>query len=68
MQSPPLEWTLFAAHFAALDYLRARGEADHDTASEVIRGYVERHPAGRPLFAVGLTVAAVGFYKHICRP
>lgn len=68
MQSPKVEWTLFVAHFAVLDYIRARGEADHDTASEVIRGYVDSHPAGRAIFTTALTGAAVIFWRHILRP
>ena len=68
MQSPPLEWTLAIGHLAALDYIRARGEADSDTLSEVIRGYVDSHPAGRAIFTTALTGAAVIFWRHILRP
>ena len=68
MQSPPAEYFLFGLHFAALDYLRARGEADADTLSEVIRDQVARHPAGPAVFLLGLAAASAGFAVHILRP
>lgn len=67
-QSAPTEWAMFAAHFLALDYLRARGEADHDTASECIRSAFRVHtPRGRLAFTATLAAGAVGFWVHICK-
>lgn len=68
MQSPPAEWLIFGAHFAALDYLRSKGDADHDTLSEVVRNAVARHPMGRRCFRVALVVGAVVLHEHIDRP
>jgi hypothetical protein len=67
MQSPPLEWTIFAAHFAVLDYIRARGDADKDTASEVVRDLIDRHPAGRIVGTAVYATGAVALYRHIFR-
>lgn len=68
MQSPRIEWTLFAAHFIALDYLRARGEADSDTASEVCRhAFRVDTPRGRAAFTATLATGAVLFHRHICK-
>lgn len=68
MQSPPKEWLLFGAHFAALDYLRAKGDPDHDTLSEVVRNAVAKHPRGRVVFTAVLAVGAVVLHEHIVRP
>lgn len=68
MHSPPIEWTVLIGSLAAIDYVRARGEADADTLSEVVRDVVQRHPHGHRIFAVGLTVGGVSLYRHICRP
>lgn len=68
MQSPPVEWTLGIAYLATLDYIRARGEADDDTLSECVRNVVARHPSGRHLFAAGLALGGVVFYRHIVDP
>lgn len=67
MQSPPAEWALGIGYLAVLDYVRSRGDADGDTLSEVVRGYVDRHPAGRPAFAAALTTGSLILYRHICR-
>ena len=68
MQSPRAEWLLGIGHLAVLDYLRARGEPDHDTLSEVTRELVAAHPHGRRLFAATLAAGALVFYKHIFDP
>lgn len=68
MQSPRAEYLLFGAGFAAFDYLRARGEADGDTLSEVTRDLVARHPQGPAIFLLALTAASAGFAVHILRP
>lgn len=67
-QSAPTEWAMFAAHFVALDYLRARGEADADTASECLRSLVARHQHGPLLFTVALLGGTAWFHRHILRP
>lgn len=68
MKSPAAEWTLGIAYLAALDYMRARGEADDDTLSEVIRGLVARHPRGSQALAVALAAGSVAFHRHIVNP
>lgn len=68
MQSPPIEWTLFVGNLAVVDYLRSRGEADHDTFSEVIRNGVEKVPYGEELFTVAVALGALWFRRHIIRP
>lgn len=68
MQSPSAEWTLAIGHLALLDYLRARGDADADTISEVVRDLVARHPRGEALFTAGLIGGALWFHQHIVRP
>lgn len=68
MQSPPAEYLLFGAGFAAFDYLRARGEADGDTLSEVTRDLVARHPQGPAIFLLILAASSAGFAVHILRP
>ena len=68
MQSPPAEWALAIGHLAVLDYLRSRGDADHDTLSEVTRNLVARHPHGRSLFTAALFVGGIALHEHIVRP
>lgn len=68
MQSPPMEWTLGIGYLAALDYLRSRGEADHDTLSEVVRNGVRRVPHGEAVFTVALLGGTVWFHRHIVKP
>lgn len=68
MHSPPIEWTLFVGNLAVVDYLRSRGEADHDTLSEVVRNGVEKVPHGEALFTVAVISGAVWFRRHILRP
>lgn len=68
MQSPPMEWTLAIGHLAALDYLRARGDADHDTLSEVIRNIVARIPHGEAAFTAVLIGGVFCFRWHILKP
>lgn len=68
MHSPPIEWTLWVGNLAAMDYLRSRGEADHDTLSEVVRNGVEKVPHGEALFTVVVVAGAAGFWRHIIRP
>lgn len=68
MQSPRAEWTLGILYLVTLDVLRALGEADHDTLSEVIRnGCRVNTPRGRAAFTAGLAVGAVAFHRHICK-
>jgi hypothetical protein len=68
MQSPRAEYLLFGAGFAAFDYMRARGEADGDTLSEVTRDLVARHRLGPAIFLIGLAAASIGFAVHILGP
>lgn len=68
MQSAPTEWLLFGAHLIALDVIRARGEADHDTASEVVRALVARHRLGPAIFTTALAGGALWFHRHILGP
>lgn len=68
MKSPAVEWTLGIGYLAFLDYVRARGEADGDTASEVVRELVARHPIGRPAFAAVVAAGAYAFHRHIVNP
>ena len=65
MHSPPMEWGLGIGYLALLDALRARGEADEDTLSEVVRSLVARHPLGRYVLAAGLAGGSVAFWRHI---
>jgi hypothetical protein len=65
MNSPPAEWTVLIGALALLDYIRSRGEADGDTASEVIRDLTRRHPSGDLFLGAGLAVGAVWFHRHI---
>lgn len=68
MKSPAAEWTLGIAYLGTLDYLRARGEADDDTLSEVIRGLVGRHPLGSHALAAVLLIGSIAFHRHIVNP
>lgn len=68
MNSPPIEWALFVGNLAVVDYLRSRGEADHDTLSEVVRNGVEKIPYGEAWFTAAVITGAAGFWRHIIRP
>lgn len=68
MQSPAIEWTLGVGYLLVLDAIRAHGEADNDTASEVVRDLVARHPRGEVLFTGILLVGAMAFRSHIVKP
>lgn len=68
MQSPRAEWVLGIGYLALLDYMRAQGEADGDTISEVIRDLVARHPFGSHALAAALVAGSYGFHRHIVRP
>lgn len=68
MKSPPAEWALGIGYLAAIDLVRAHGEADDDTLSEVIRGHVARHPHGERLFAAVLLASGLWFHRHIVNP
>lgn len=68
MHSPPIEWTLFVGNLAVVDYIRSRGEADHDTLSEVVRNMVEKIPHGEALFTIAVFSGAVWLRRHIIRP
>lgn len=65
MNSPKAEWTVLIGALALIDYLRARGEADQDTISEVVRDLTRRHPRGDLIFGAALTGGAAWFYRHI---
>lgn len=68
MKSPPAEWALGIGYLAAIDIIRAHGEADSDTLSECIRDVVARHPHGQRFLAVALLAGAVTFFRHIVNP
>lgn len=68
MQSPPVEWSLGIGYLAALDYIRSRGEADHDTLSEVVRNGVARIPHGDLVLAAALAGGSTWFWRHIVIP
>ena len=68
MKSPAAEWVLGIGYLAVLDGIRAHGEADEDTLSEVVRGYVARHPSGQRIFATVLLAGGIGLYRHIVNP
>lgn len=67
MHSPRIEWTLGVGYLAVLDYVRARGEADGDTASEVIRELMDRHPLGRVAFTATYTAGAIALWRHLVK-
>lgn len=68
MHSPPIEWSVWIGSLALIDYIRAQGEADKDTLSEVVRDVVARHPLGSHALALALVVGSYGFHRHITRP
>lgn len=68
MKSPGAEWVLGIGYLAAIDVIRAHGEADSDTLSEVIRDVVGKHPHGERLFAVALLASGIWFHRHITTP
>jgi hypothetical protein len=68
VKSAPAEWVLFGAHLVVLDVIRARGEADFDTASECIRAAVARHRFGPAVFTTALAGGALWFHRHILGP
>lgn len=68
MQSPAAEWTLGIGYLLALDYIRARGDADDDTLSEVVRGIVAKHPLGSHALAAALVAGSYAFHRHIVVP
>ena len=68
MHSPPLEWSLAVGHLLVLDAIRARGDADLDTASEVVRSLVARHRLGPAIFTTALAGGALWFHRHILGP
>lgn len=68
MKSPPVEWALGIGYLAAIDIIRAKGDPDDDTLSEIIRGHVDRHPHGERLFAAALLTAGIWFHHHITSP
>lgn len=67
MQSPPIEWALAIGYLGALDYLRSRGEADHDTLSEVVRNAIYRHRHGKTIGTAAYAAGAVILYRHVFR-
>lgn len=68
MQSPPLELVLDVCHIGARNLLRAQGEADADTISEITRGLVDRLGDLGPLaFTVAVFGVAECFRRHILR-
>lgn len=68
MKSPAAEWVLGIGYLAVLDAIRARGEADEDTLSEVVRANVSRHPNGQRIFAAVLLAGGITLYRHIVDP
>ncbi len=68
MKSPRAEWVLGIGYLAAVDVIRAKGEADGDTLSEVLRDLIARTPCGRPLFVAALVAGGVAFHHHIDHP
>lgn len=68
MQSPPAELVLDITHLAARNLLRNTGPADGDTISEITRWVKDQIPHGDVVLAGALAAAAVGFWRHICRP
>jgi hypothetical protein len=68
MQAPSVEWGMAIGHLLVLDYLRARGDADNDTASECLRSIVARHQLGPAAFTVALVGGCAWFHRHILGP
>lgn len=68
MQSPPIEWVLGIGYLGLLDYIRARGDADGDTLSEVTRDFVRRHPSGDVVFTLAVFAGAELLRRHILKP
>lgn len=68
MQSPRAEWALGIGYLVAVDIIRAHGEADHDTLSEVVRDLVERHPLGSQILGASLAFGGWAFHRHIVNP
>jgi hypothetical protein len=67
MQSPSAEWVLGLSYLGVLDYMRARGEADGDTLSEVTRDLIYRHPLGRVAFTIIYAAGAVALHRHLVK-
>lgn len=67
MHSPRIEWTLGIGYLAVVDALRARGEADGDTLSEVVRELIYRHPLGRAAFTLGYAAGAYALHRHLVK-
>ena len=68
MQSPRIEWVFALTNLAALDHLRAHGEADGDTLSEVIDEAIKATRHGDLIFTVALFADAEAFRRHILCP
>lgn len=67
MQSPRAEWVLAIGHLAVLDYIRARGDADSDTLSEVTRELIDGHPLGRVAFTATYAAGALVLWRHLVK-
>lgn len=67
MHSPRIEWTLGIGYLAIVDALRARGEADGDTLSEVVRDLIYRHPLGRVAFTTAYAAGALVLWRHLVK-
>lgn len=69
MQSPPLELVLDVVHLGTRNLVRARGDADEDTISEITRGVVVRLGRwGPPLLTVSLYGICEIYRRHILNP
>lgn len=60
-----LLWLGVHGSWLALDYALARGEANGDTFSEVVRDRIPDTPVGKAAFATCLYGGATWFYRHI---
>lgn len=60
-------WVGIIGGAAALDYWCDLGDPDQDTLSEHVRMLVDKHPAGRHLFAVSCVAVPAWFYRHISK-
>jgi hypothetical protein len=67
MKSPSAEWVLGLGYLGVLDYIRARGEADGDTLSEVTRDLIYRHPLGRAAFTATYATGAFILWRHLVK-